>query len=182
MISLLGSLLNLKGLEETRYTLLGSQGPYELRLYQRTTLAKVSVPGIYSIQDAFSEGKRLLEEYLQGSNLRLEKVPHGQIYYQSSRQNDWDIGVMLNFLRVTSEIPRPVNRLVRLEEMPPCKMAVLRCNNISTSDVYYQREEELRRWISLKCYQEKGEARLIHLNSGLPLPFLKDKEISIHVT
>lgn len=182
MISLLGSLLNLKGLEESRYTLLGSQGPYEVRLYQRSTLAKVSVPGSFSFQDAFMEGKNLLQEYLQGSNLRLEKVPHGQVFFQSSRQNEWEVGVMLNFLRVTSEIPRPVNRLIRLEEFPPAKMAVLRCNNISTSEVYYQREEELRRWINLKCYQERGEAKLIHLNSGLPLPFLKDKEISIHVT
>lgn len=179
MISLLGSLLNLKGLEESRYTLLGSQGPFEIRLYQRTTAARVFVPG--NFHDSFQEGKRLLMEYLTGGNLRLEKVPHSQIFFQTPRITHWEIGVMLNFTRVNSEIPRPVNRLIRLEEIPPVKMAILRCNRITSKEIFLQKEEELLNWINLRSYQHSNLCRLLHYDNGIPLPFLREKELSVQI-
>jgi hypothetical protein len=179
MISLLGSLLNLKGLEDSRYTLLGTHGPYEVRQYHRVATAKVQVQG--DLLEAFEEGQRLLMEYLAGSNLRLEKVPYSAVFTQTPKQNTWDIGVMLNFIRATSEIPRPVNRLVRIDEISPRRTAVLRCNGIHTKELFYEREEELKRWINLKCWEENGVARLIHFNNPVSLPFIKDKEILIDV-
>jgi hypothetical protein len=179
MISLLGSLLNLKGLEESRYTLLGSQGPFEIRLYQRMAVAKVMVQGDFN--QAFQQGKKHLLDYLQGSNLRLEKIETSSLFFQTERQNAWEVGVILNSIRVNSEIPKPINRLVRLEEISPGKVATLKCNGVTSQEIFSERKNQLMKWLNLKSYSVNGPARIFHHSSSMPIPFLRDKEVMIDI-
>lgn len=178
MISLFSSLLNFKIMEEASYRIIDSQGPFEIRHYRRMAYARVSVSG--KLSDALVEGKKSLQDYLDGSNFRVEKVSATSLYLQTEIQNGWEIGVILPAEKITTEVPRPINRMVKLDELPPGKVAVLKLNSGElTEDIFQRRAEELRKWVQFKKYKTLAGARLVYNDSLITLPFKRTKEVHL---
>lgn len=177
MISLFDSLLNFRLLEEGAYNTVTSQGPFEIRQYRRLAFAKILINGDFS--EALKEGKKHLQDYLEGSNFRAEKVPFTPFYFQKESENGWDIGVILNAEKISTDIARPINRHIKLDDLPPGKVAVLKCKGEVTQEFFIRKIEELRKWILFKNYRPLTGARLLYNDSLITLPFHRTKEVHL---
>lgn len=177
MISLFDSLLNFRLLEEGAYSTITSQGPFEVRHYRRVAFARILIEGDFS--EALIEGKKHLQDYLEGSNFRVEKVPFTPFYFQKESERGWEIGVILNAEKISTNIPRPINRHIKLDELPPGRVGVLRCKGEVTHDFFIRKTEELRKWIQFKNYRPLTGPRLLYNDSLITLPFHRTKEVHL---
>ena len=178
MISLFDSLLNFRFMEEANNKIIDSQGPFEIRLYMRMAYARVYIPGDFST--ALEEGKKCLQDYLDGSNFRVEKVPSTTLYFQTEREKGWDIGVILPAEKITTEFPRPINRQINLDELAPGKVAVLKLSSGQvTEEIFERRTGELFKWIEFKKHKTLAGARLVYNDSLITLPFKRTREVHL---
>lgn len=176
MISLLSSLISLKLPEEERYSVIDSQGPFEIRFYRRLACAKVFVPGDLSF--AYSQGRKHLEDYLGGSNFRVEKITATPFYFLQKCFNGWEAGVVLNTFE---DVPRPINRLVKLTEFFPGKVGVLKFNGDISEEFVEKRKTDLVKWLNFRNYKSISDIRLFYKDSLVTFPFERTKEVHINL-
>lgn len=166
---LLSSMISSKVKDDEAYTILSLQGQFEVRLYHRQVVAKIAMP--------LKGARKHLEGYLVGNNLRLENIQSRPHYFEVFKEKGVEAGVILDAFKVTSDIPRPVNRLIRLEEMPPRKMGVLRLKEPINQHVLDEKIQELKQWLKLNSYRTGAEIYLFTYDQL----FTIKKEIQINV-
>jgi hypothetical protein len=173
------SLFNNTAQEETRFTVLSNQGPFELRMYQKIVCAKISIQG--SLDQALSEGARFLEDYIEGSNFKADRIkPYGP-FFQVQRENGWEIGLILPSHYDLILAPKPINRFVKIEELHPTRVGVLRFRGSPTQDLILKRGAELKRWLTFKGLGHSGPLRITRQNSMYALPFFGHSEVHVNV-
>jgi hypothetical protein len=179
MHSMFLSLLNWKSQEDLRYTLLTSQGPFELRLYQRLLSAKVVVDGNYD--EALKKGQDILNDYAEGNNFKVDKIINFGPCYQEKLRDSWEISFNLPSNYTKTTLPFPINRIVRIEEIAPVKTGVLRFNGEPTIETFLRRGEELKKWLTTKGWVAKDNLRILRSDSTIPVSFLRSNEVHIDV-
>lgn len=178
MYSVLASLLNLKIPVAERYSVLQVQGPFEVRLYQRMVCAKMSLTGPY--EDILKIGSRYLSEYFDGNNFKVEKVESTGCLFQVMRENGLELGVILPANVTISNAPQPINRMIRINELPTAKVASLSFRGTQSHELFTRRGEELKRWLDFKGIQVKGPLRVMRVTSST-MPFLRNYEVQFEI-
>lgn len=179
MISSFWTLLNVKQPEVEKFSLIEHQGPFEIRLYPR--LVKAIVPVTGSREEGFKEGVSLLNDFLSGSNFRVERLTSFGPCFQRKvgADNEWEVGFVLPSFLSPDDVPTPINRHIRIEESLPVKVGTLRFKTPLDDVIVSRRAEELTKWMLMRGYRPVGEPRSVHHEFILPLPFLRNNEVQI---
>lgn len=171
------NLLNPPSLDESSYSILGIQGAFELRLYPRKAYASISLEGSFS--KALSEGKKILLDYAEGTNFKAEKIIFSQSFIFTKSPANWEIGFFLQ--TEMNKTPMPINRLIKLSEMSPGKVGVIKFTGMASEDFINMKEKELNNWLARNNHMSRGPCRYVFDESQLNLPYRRNKEIHINV-
>jgi hypothetical protein len=174
------SLLNWRAQEESRFTLLSNQGPFEVRLYQRMLSARISVTG--SFEEALGNGISHLNDYLEGNNFKVDRIENYGPYFQIHKVNHWEIGIILPTTMNASNAPKPINRLIKIEEISPGRVGVLRFKGQTSRETFHRRGEELKKWLNYKGLNAPGPVRISRHDLTIPLPFFRHNEVHMDIS
>lgn len=179
MNSMIMSLLNLKVADDSRFTVISNQGPFELRYYQKMICARVSVPGAY--EEAISNGMKLLFDYIKGNNFKVHQIKNYGHLLHVHKVNSWDVGLILPADLTAAAVPKPINRLIKIEELPPGKVASLRFGGPTSHKIFERRGEDLKKWLKFKGLSHDGPVKIAEHDYPFPLSFLKVNEVQMDV-
>lgn len=179
MNSILLSLLNWKAQEEARFTLMMSQGPFEVRLYQKLLCARVSLEG--SFDEAIKNGMKHITEYLEGTNFKVERILRAGPCFHLNKVDQWDVGMILPPELDILSVPKPISRLIKIEEWSPCTVGVLRFRGGVTPEIFHRKGEELKRWIKRRGLNSHGPLRVSRNDFLLQLPFFRPNEVHLDI-
>lgn len=179
MNSMFLSLLNWKAQEEARFSLQYNQGPFEIRMYQRMVCASISLTGTF--EESLANGIRQLSDYLEGNNFKVSKIQNCGPYFQIHKVTSWDIGLILPRSFTVMNAPKPINRLIRIEEINPVKVGVLRFKGNTSKEVFFRKGDELMRWLNFKGISPNGPLRIARHDLSIPLPFFRNNEMHMDV-
>lgn len=172
------SLLRPKIDEDLRFTRLTSHGPYEVRLYQKMWSAKVSIQGEFN--EAFKEGCQLLIDYIEGNNFKVARIGRPTSFFQVHKSSTWDIGMILPKTFTALNTPKPINRMVKIEELSPGKVGVLRYRGKTSRDIFHQKGDELAHWLLGRGLRTNGPLK-VNLDNLMPLNYFKNNEIHVEI-
>ena len=179
MNSIISSLLNIKAQDEARFTLMMTQGPFEVRLYQKLLFARISLQG--SFEEVMKNGMRHLSDYLEGTNFKVKKILHAGPFFQMQKNNEWDVGMVLPSEWDMLNIPKPISRLIKIEEWSPNTVAVLRYRGGLSPEVIQRKGEELKRWVKKKGLNSLGPVRVSRHDHFLAVPFFRPNEVHLDI-
>lgn len=177
MNSLITSLVNWKAQDESRFELMMSQGPFEVRLYPRLLCARVSLNG--NFEETIKSGMKHISDYLEGTNFKVKKILHAGPCFHMQRAELWDVGMILPSHLDIHSVPKPINRLIRIEEWSPATVGVLRFRGVLGSDVLERKGTELKRWIQKKGFQSFGVPRVFRHDFMIQIPFFRPNEVHL---
>lgn len=173
------TLLNLKSHDHSRFSVLREQGPFELRLYQKMVCAKVQMKG--NFHEVLKIGMHHLYQYLEGNNFKVSKILHYGPYFQIHRSNAWEVGIILpkeiDFLTA----PKPLSRIIQIEEVYPQKVAALKFSGEISSERVIRKGEELKRWLWKNQFKVDGPLRFIRNDLGPSLAIFRHSEVLFDV-
>lgn len=190
--------------EEPKYTLIEKSEPFELRSYAPKILAEVTVEG--DLDAASNQGFRLIAAYIFGQNQPSEKiamtapvtiessaerasakiamtVPVGIEPSESAKgvSNQWTVSFVMPSEYTLETLPKPINPLVKIRQLPAEKRAVITFSGFYNEDKVLEKTKELEGWIKLKNWQAVGSPQFARYNPPWALPFMRRNEVMIRV-
>lgn len=174
----LTSIFNLRVSGDTRYSLLTSQGPFEIKLYERMTSVGMSLTGPY--EEVMSIGNRYIKEYLEGNNLKVERIERPGCFYHLMKDSIWELGVLLPSGFNIQSAPKPINKMIRVTDLPPGRFGTLKFKGELSPDLIVRKGEELKKWLDYKGLSTKGPLRIMKL-SALSVPFRRNYEVQFEL-
>lgn len=178
MYQALTSIFNLRVTGESRYSLLTSQGPFEIKLYERMTSASMSLTGPY--EEVMSIGTRYIKEYLEGNNLKVERIEGPGCFFQRMKDSIWELGILLPSGLNVHSAPKPINKMIRITELPPGRFGTLKFKGELSPELIVRKGEELKKWLDFKGLKIRGPLRIMKL-AALSLPFTRNYEVQFEL-
>jgi len=188
---------NVMAVEEPQYSVLEKSPPFELRAYEPIILAEVQVEG--SLDEASNQGFRLIAAYIFGQNQVNQKIAMTapvEIESQAVKgakiamtapvgieknAEKWTVSFVMPSEYSMETIPKPLNPLVRLRQIPAVKKASITFSGFYNDQKVEEKTQELESWIKSKNLQTAGAARFARYNPPWTLPFLRRNEILIDI-
>ena len=152
-------------IEEPKYSIIEKVEPFELRLYAPMIVAEVKVNG--DLDDASSQGFRLIAGYIFGQNQVTEKIAMTSpvaIEEQSAKSTkiamtapvsiepnaeQWVVSFVMPSAYTLNSLPKPLNPRVQLREIPAVKRAVIQFSGFNSAQKVADKTLELEQWIGL---------------------------------
>ena len=184
-------------IEEPKYSVLEKTPPFELRSYAPMILAEVQVEG--DLDDASSQGFRLIAAYIFGQNQVSEKiamtapvaveeqtVKSANIAMTApvnieSNAGQWTVSFVMPSEYTMDTLPKPLNSKVQLRQIPAVKRAVITFSGFSNHQKVAEKTLELEEWMKTKNLQATGTPKFARYNPPWTLPFMRRNEIQIDV-
>lgn len=148
------SLLNFKLGEEVIENFSTRQGPFEVRMNPRMICAKISIPNYES--SSLSSSLKILGEYLDGNNFRVEMIQRHNSHFQTFKTNSVEVGYILCPSLKMADVPKPISRLIKIEECLSTRVGVLKFKGGADVDKIHRRGEELRKWLHHRGWKYYG--------------------------
>jgi len=183
--------------EEPKYSVLEKEPPFEVRSYAPMIVAEVQVEG--DLDDASSQGFRLIAAYIFGQNQVNEKiamtapvtvedqaaksakiamtVPVGI----ESKAGKWTVSFVMPAEYTMESIPKPINPLVQLRQIPAVKKAVISFTGFYNQQKVAEKTLELEQWMKVRNLQSTGAPNFARYNPPWTLPFLRRNEVMINL-
>jgi hypothetical protein len=183
--------------EEPKYTVLEKEPPFEVRSYAPMIVAEVQVNG--DLDDASSQGFRLIAAYIFGQNQVNEKIAMTApvtVEDQASRSakiamtvpvgiepnaGKWTVSFVMPAQYTMDSIPKPINPLVQLRQIPAVKKAVIRFSGFYNQQKVDEKTLELEQWIKSRNLQSAGAPNFARYNPPWSLPFMRRNEVMINI-
>ena len=183
--------------EEPKYTVLEKEPPFELRSYAPMIVAEVQVNG--DLDDASSQGFRLIAAYIFGQNQVNEKIAMTApvtVEDQASKSakiamtvpvgiepnaGKWTVSFVMPSEYTMDSIPKPINPLVQLRQIPAIKKAVIRFSGFYNQQKVDEKTLELEQWIKSRNLQSAGTPNFARYNPPWSLPFMRRNEVMINL-
>lgn len=191
--------------EEPKYDVLKKEGPVEVRRYAPQLLAKVTING--SNFDSFrQQGFMTLAKYIFGGNRAHEKMAMtspvlqqaGQqagkakksvdiamtspVLQEKSGKNSWTMSFVLPSEFNLSNVPKPLDSQVQLEEIPGFEAATIRYSGNNRLENMQRHEQKLQEWLGRNPgYKKSGGFYSAQYDQPFVVPFLKRNEVQIKV-
>ena len=168
-------------IETPEYTLLESEGKFELRQYKPFLIAKTTVKNDY--KEATVAGFRKIANYIFGGNKSqlsiamtapvIANVPNDKGVY--------DIVFVMPKKHTLSSLPAPNDNKVKIETHNLGKTAVVKFGGWATKSRTEYYKKELEEFLRKKQYTAKDEFLVAQYNSPWALPPFRKNEILISI-
>ena len=183
--------------EEPKYSVLEKEPPFEVRSYAPMIVAEVQVEG--DLDDASSQGFRLIAAYIFGQNQVNEKiamtapvtvedqaVKSAKIAMTApvgieSKAGKWTVSFVMPAEYTMESIPKPINPLVQLRQIPTVKKAVISFTGFYNQQKVAEKTLELEQWMKVRNLQSAGTPNFARYNPPWTLPFLRRNEVMINL-
>jgi hypothetical protein len=187
--------------EEPKFSIIEKSEPFELRAYAPQLVAEVKVEG--DLDTASSQGFRLIAAFIFGQNQVSEKismtVPVGIETAQSTKiamtvpvgieaskdsakgVNQWVFSFVMPSEFTMATLPKPVNPLVTIRELPAQKRAAITFSGFYNEAKVLEKTKALEEWIKSKQWQAIGSPQFARYNPPWSIPFMRRNEILITV-
>ena len=180
--------------EEVNYKLISKDKPFEIRDYSPYIVAEIRVKG--SLEDAGNVAFRPLFKYISGENesrkkiamtapvsqkAQSEKIPMTAPVSQQRDKEGWTVAFAMPASYTMETVPRPVNKAVRIREVPGQKMAGVVYSGTWSEKNYKHHLAKLESWIKKQGFSTEGEAVWARYNPPFTLWFLRRNEILIPI-
>jgi len=180
--------------EEAKYTVLESEGDFELRQYEPRIEAETLVEGDF--KDVGNEGFRRLYDYITGKNRKRqsipmtapvsqeaasEKIPMTAPVNQEKAGEKWRITFMMPPQYTLDTLPEPLDPRVQLTKVPGLLMAALSYSGTWSRGRYEEKEKRLKELIRQKGLKILGEPVFARYNPPFLPWFLRRNEVLIPV-
>lgn len=180
--------------ELPEYKVIEKEGDVEIREYSPMLLASVTVEGERS--DAINQGFRILAAFIFGENTQQQKVamtapvmqtvndsPSAKIAMtapvtqKEESLNKWTVSFMMPRQYSIETLPIPNDKRIRIEKMPPFKMAVITFSGFNTQDNLETHEIKLKNWLKERQLDYNESVHYAFYNPPWTLPFMKRNEV-----
>lgn len=195
---------SLMATEEPKFDLLLKEDDLEVRRYAPQIIAETFVDG--DMDSASSRGFRLIADYIFGNNQKAsiamtvpvvvepaagsEKIamtapvsiePQTEQEGSMAGAKRWRIHFVMPSQYSMVTLPKPVNPLVSLREIPAKSFAAITYTGFNTESSVQAKTDELARWMKLKNLEAIGKPQLARYNPPWTLPFLRRNEILLEI-
>lgn len=166
--------------ETASYTVLTTDGEFELRAYESLHLArtKMNAP-MQNGEDRDGSFMRLFR-YIAGANEREEKIAMTTPVLVTPDGEKQAMSFVMPKAVVASGVPAPKEG-VTLEKLPPMKVAVVRFAGVSSDETEIKQLARLKEWVTAKQLQLLGEPILAYYDPPWTPGFLRRNEVMLRV-
>jgi hypothetical protein len=180
-------------IEEPKYEVLRSDGPYEIRQYAPILIAETLVEG--DMDEASNKGFRLIADFIFGNNQAADSVTDAKIAMtapvtvepqkdalnmQSAEQ--WRVNFVMPSQYTLASIPKPKNSAVKLREVPSKHFVVLKYSGFNTVSRVQSKTREATNWINSHNLKAIGTPQLSRYDPPWTLPMFRRNEIMIEIS
>ncbi len=184
------------GIEQPKFSVVQSDGDFELRLAASYAVAETEV--IASFKEAGNIAFWKLFRYIQGQNQGQKEIPMtapvGMQSQGSSEkiamtapvsQSPSEKGYLVSFalpaIYTAETAPKPNDSAVTLRQVPARKVAVITYSGGWSESRYEGKKMALLQWIAAQGLKARGEPIFARYNSPYTLWFLRHNEVQIEV-
>lgn len=182
--------------EEPPFKLVLEDGPFSVREYPSLVAAEVTVAGDHDA--AANAGFRLLAGYIFGGNSPGRKIAMtAPVVQQATREGEkiamtapvtqsgepgrWTVRFMMPAGYTLQTLPKPNDARVKLLELPPARMAVVRFDGLAKPPEVERQTALLGEFIARKKFRATGPASLARYNPPWTLWFMRRNEVMIPI-
>lgn len=178
--------------EEAEYTVSVQQDKLEVRDYEPSIVAEVTVNGDF--ENASNTAFRSLFKYISGDNegqskiamtapvaqkAESEKIAMTAPVGQRKSDQGWAVSFMMPASYTMDTIPMPQNPAVVLREIPAYRAAAIRYSGRWSEKNYQKHLERLQQWIETEGFRVAGEPVWARYNAPFVPWFMRRNEILI---
>jgi DNA gyrase inhibitor GyrI len=145
--------------ERPEFVEISKEGAFEIREYDTMVVAQFTMRGTY--RQSVTKGYLNLERYFLGKNVVPEPIPMTTpTMVRDDLASGWStIFILPKGYRVEST-PRPVDRRIRLVEIPAHRVAVIVFPGKLNERTMREQSENLQAWLASKGIAHKGDFTL----------------------
>ena len=188
------SYISISSIETPAYTVVSEENGYQIRTYSPHIVAETTVSG--SLQQASSEGFRIIADYIFGNNTSNDKISMTAPVVEQTSEKIAMTAPVINTLEYSSTrtvsfilpskytmetLPMPNNSKVTLKEIPERTVAVLRFTWYPTARRIEQKKAELTALLERDNKNNIGAVQVARYNPPLSMPLLLRNEIIIPI-
>ena len=188
------SVLGERTAEEAAYSLLKSDGEYEIREYESMILAETTVDGDYRSTSgkAFSKlAGFIFGDNKAASNIDMttpvlqeqggEEITMTAPVIQKKTGEKWVTAFVMPRKYTMETIPKPLDKDIVLKEIPGGMVASIRYSGLHSEKNIAGYAEKLSKWIVQNGYRPVSRPRAATFDPPWTLPFLRRNEIHIDI-
>jgi hypothetical protein len=174
-----------------------SSGDFEVRRYAPMIVAETLVEG--GMSGASNDGFRVIAGYIFGNNESVTKAGSEKIAMTAPVAMEPAAEKIAMTAPVTTEaaggryrmhfvmpsqytmatLPRPKDDRVKLREVPPQRMAVVKFSGLAGEDKVKVKTDELLAWMKAEGLEAAGAPQLARYDPPWTLPFLRRNEVMV---
>lgn len=185
---------NAMAIEKSKYTVIESDGSFEIRQYEGQIVAETYVDG--DLEDAGDAGFRRLFDYISGNNRRKqsidmtapvtqqmesEKIAMTAPVGQERANGQWRITFMMPAEYTLDSLPEPLDPAVQLKQEPARKMAAIKYSGRWTKEGYEKNKARLEEWIQQRGLEVAGEPVWARYDPPFMPWFLRRNEVLVPI-
>lgn len=166
--------------EEPPYESVTLDGDFELRDYPELTVAEVTTTG--TRRDAVGAGFGPLAGYIFARERDGDKIAMTAPVTQTPGEGgDWVIRFIMPSQYTLDTLPRPAGSRVRLETLPPRRMAAVRFSGVARDTLIAEQEARLASWMNERGLVPVDTPTYAYYNDPLTPGFMRRNEVLIPV-
>ena len=188
------SVLGERTAEEAAYSLLKSDGEYEIREYESMILAETTVDGDYRSTSGKAFSK--LAGFIFGDNKAAssidmttpvlqeqggEEITMTAPVIQKKTGEKWVTAFVMPRKYTMETIPKPLDKDIVLKEIPGGMVASIRYSGLHSEKNIAGYAEKLNKWIVQNGYRPVSKPRAATFDPPWTLPFLRRNEVHIDI-
>jgi len=195
-------------IEEPKYEVLLSDGPYEIRHYTSILIAETVVEG--DMDEASNKGFRLIADFIFGNNQVADSLTSEKIAMTApvtlepqsakismtapvtvepqSNESDmqtaksWRVNFVMPSRYTLATIPKPKNNAVNLREIPGKHYVVLKYSGFNSVSRVQSKVQETTDWALKRNFKVVGTPQLSRYDPPWTLPMFRRNEIMIEIS
>jgi len=167
-----------RGTEQASYTVLMTQGAFELRQYAPMVVAETVVE-TGDFDDASNEGFRRLAGFIFGKNRTRGNIPMTAPVTMESGPGGWVMQFVMPSEYSMETLPQPVDPRVTLRPLAGRRMAALRFSGRGSDAQMQEKEAALRQLLDRSSMRPSGRAIYARYNAPMVPPFLRRNEVLV---
>lgn len=183
--------------EEPAFDVVKSAGDFEVRRYAPMIVAETEVAG--DLWGASNDGFRVIAGYIFGNNAsvtqggaekiamtapvtmeaRAEKIAMTAPVTTESADGKFRMHFVMPSRYTMATLPRPKDDRVKLREVPPQRMAVVKFSGLTGEDKVREKTGELLAWMKAEGLEAGGAPQLARYDPPWTIPFLRRNEVMV---
>jgi hypothetical protein len=173
-------LIGIRLTDEPKYQVIDMDDDKEIRLYDKMTLATITVAGKY--ETAVQEGFHRLSQYLFGENATSREMSMTAPFFEESNRNNWTISFILPEDMNPALAPTPLDHSITIAEKNPHLAAVIWFTGGIDLERSYAKSAELYGWLLTKPgLKPVGDVKIAKYDNPSTIPFFKRNELQLEV-